>query len=669
MAAGDAHASDRPIIIGIGLFATDLPNLEIFLGKMAGRLGASYVIAIEHRDLLDEQQFRSRIAAISGRMVKKATKGMRIEPEEVYYLPAGTTGILANGRFEIKTQTELAGERGIIGTFLASLAEQEQKRAIGIVLGGVAAEGTLGVTAIKEQGGLTFSEPSPEPIELAHQSAQPKSAASTADLSMPVDAMAERVQVQIRTLQAERSMERYAPAYMIVDENHNVLHFSGRIGKFIDPPSGHASLNVFSLIHCDLRIGLRTALHKCETDETAVKIRGLKVRQNGSALVVTLLVEPIETAPGQPRRYMIILQDGQIVGDEETGSRAEERLRDSEALLRSVVEGIPQLVWRAVDGGNWTWCSPQWTSFTNQPEMAALGRGWLEPVHPDDRERVIEAWNNTERPGTLEIEHRLWNVDGGYRAVHLRGRPVTDDAGRIVEWFGTTTDIHDMLLLQDRQRILLHELQHRVRNTLAVVRSIARRTAETSGSVKEYAHELDQRIMAMARTQTLLTHAPDSTIDLKKLISAELEAHEPEGKLHVEIDGPSVSISGKVAENLGLAIHELLSNAVRYGALAIGNGRLKVSWNVTDSSVAGKLTISWQETLPSANLVPPAHRGFGSELIEGVVPYQFGGTAQLKFRPEGLLCTIELPLSDNVRLAQQEYQVAELRERKVRSAD
>ncbi|MEZ2133103.1 MULTISPECIES: CheR family methyltransferase [unclassified Sinorhizobium] len=1193
IAAGDtrAQASARPVIIGIGLFASDLSSLETLLGKMTAKLSASYVLAIQHRDLLDEQQFSSRIAAVSGRIVKKITERMQIEPEEIYYLPAGTTAVLSNGRFELQTQTELAGERGIIDTFLVSLAEQEQKHAIGIVLASVAAEGTLGVTAIKEQGGLTFSEAGAEPIDLVHHAAQPKSAGSIADLSLPIDAMAERVQAQIRALQrataaqdfdelvteaapqltriaavlrnrtghdfhgykhntflrrvqrriqvtqtetldnyieflrgdadeakelfndlligvthffrdvkefeflekevipklfegkgsgdhlrvwvlgcatgeeaysiaillrehmarldvvphiqifatdidaraltqarvgryaasavkdvtperlarwfvkegetygivkelremclfsqhnlikdapfsrldmvscrnlliylgpelqnriiplfhfalrpggylflgnsenvsrhaklfspvdrrfrifrqietmtrllpdfplsastdrhgvaeglpgvrstmnnasaltkhAERIMERYAPAYMIVDENHDVLHFSGRTGKFIDPPSGHASLNVFNLIHRDLRIDLRTALHKCETDKTAVKIGGLKVGQNGSALVVSLSVEPIETAPGQPRRYMIILQDGQIVGDEETapsqrspgqdehvrrledelrqardrlqatveelestneelkasneeyqsvneelqssneeletskeelqslneelqtvngelahrveelaransdlrnllestqiaavfldndlriksftpaitdifhliesdlgrpihhiatriayedleadarrvirtlatieratknqqnGSqylirvlpyrsvdnviegavltfldvtrmvRAEERLRDSEALLRSVVEGIPQMVWRAVDGGNWTWCSPQWTTFTNQSEMAALGRGWLEPVHPDDRERVIEAWKHTERTGTLEIEHRLWNVEeGAYRAVHLRGRPVTDDAGKIVEWFGTTTDIHDMLLLQERQRILLHELQHRVRNTLAIVRSIARRTAERTGSVKEYADELDHRIMAMARTQTLLTHAPDSTIDLKKLISAELEAHEPEGKLHVEIDGPSVSVSGKVAENLGLAIHELLSNAVRYGAFASGNGRLKVSWNVVNSSDAGKLAINWQEILPSANLAPPAHRGFGSELIEGVVPYQFGGTAQLKFRPEGLLCTIELPLSDNVRLAEQ---AAGLRERRERSAD
>jgi PAS domain-containing protein len=74
------------------------------------------------------------------------------------------------------------------------------------------------------------------------------------------------------------------------------------------------------------------------------------------------------------------------------GERGEERLRDREALLRSVVEGIPQLVWRAVDDGQWTWCSPQWTAFTGQPEITALGRGWLEPIHPDDRELVLGAW-------------------------------------------------------------------------------------------------------------------------------------------------------------------------------------------------------------------------------------------------------------------------------------
>src|SRR5262249_41046518 len=110
--------------------------------------------------------------------------------------------------------------------------------------------------------------------------------------------------------------------------------------------------------------------------------------------------------------------------------RAEERLGESESRLRSVVEGIPQLVWRASDGGEWSWSSPQWTSFTGQGESAAIGRGWLEPIHRDDRERVLRAWAIAEESGNFEVDHRLWNKgEGAYRNVHMRATPVKDSSG------------------------------------------------------------------------------------------------------------------------------------------------------------------------------------------------------------------------------------------------
>ena len=657
--------------------------------------------------------------------------------------------------------------------------------------------------------------------------------------------------------QAERIMERYAPAYLIVDENHDVVHFSGRTGKYLDPPTGLASLNVLNLVHRDLRMDLRSALHRAESERTTIRVNGLRVGQNGKTMFVTLSVEPIDAPMGQPSRYAIILQDGHIVTDEEDQanfvatsgggitdehvrrleeelrvtrdrlqatieelestneelkasneeyqsvneelqssneeletskeelqslneelqtvngelahrveelaransdlknllestqiatifldndlritsftpamtdilhlietdigrpihhiakkiayedleadvrrvirtlgtierethgqhthsryltrilpyrsinnviegavvtfldvtrlSRAEERLRESEARLRAIVEGIPQLVWRASDGGLRTWSSPQWTDFTGQSADDALNYGWLNMIAPEDRERVQSAWKDAQLTGQLSIEHKLWNVkEGAYKAVHLRATPVWGDSNKPTEWFGTDTDVHELLRLQDRQQVLLHELQHRVRNILAVVRSVAQRTGRSSDSVEAYSRMLAGRINAMARTHSVLTSSPDATIDLHSLIRSEIEATGSEIDKQLSISGPEVTLIGKAAESLGLAMHELATNASKYGALSNLNGHIDIAWTIDGTQEKPALVLTWRES--KVDVVPPIRRGFGSDLIEHVVPYDFGGTGKLEFAADGLLCVLNLPLSDEVRL-------------------
>ncbi|MFC4309783.1 CheR family methyltransferase [Steroidobacter flavus] len=657
--------------------------------------------------------------------------------------------------------------------------------------------------------------------------------------------------------QAERIMERYAPAYLIVDENHDVVHFSGRTGKYLDPPTGLASLNIMNLVHRDLRMDLRSALHRAESENTTIRVSGLRVGQNGKTMFVTLSVEPIESALGQPSRYAIILQDGHIVTDEEDQanfvassgggvtdehvrrleeelrvtrdrlqatieelestneelkasneeyqsvneelqssneeletskeelqslneelqtvngelahrveelaransdlknllestqiatifldndlritsftpemsdilhlietdigrpihhiakkiayedlegdvrrvirtlgtieretvsqqtnshyltrilpyrsinnviegavvtfldvtrlSRAEERLRESEARLRAIVEGIPQLVWRASDGGHRTWSSPQWTEFTGQSAEAALEFGWLEVVAQEDRERVKAAWQDAQLTGQLSMEHKLWNVkENAYKAVHLRATPVWGDSNKPTEWFGTATDVHELLRLQDRQQVLLHELQHRVRNILAVVRSVAQRTGKSSDSVEAYSNTLAGRINAMARTHNVLTSSPDASIDLHTLIRSEIEATGNESDHQLSLSGPEITLSGKAAENIGLAMHELATNALKYGALANPTGHINVAWNIDGTADKPALVLTWRET--KVDVSSPSRRGFGSELIEHVVPYDFGGTGKMEFKPDGLLCVLSLPLNGEMRV-------------------
>lgn len=162
------------------------------------------------------------------------------------------------------------------------------------------------------------------------------------------------------------------------------------------------------------------------------------------------------------------------VGQDVTDLKAfEQALRDSEERLRTLLEGIPQLVWRSADNGLWTWSSPQWQAFTGQSLKASLGLGWLDAVHPEDREQARKAWETAPSQGLLDVEYRVRrDGDGAWLWHHTRSLPVRDESGHTREWLGTTTDVQEMKRLHDLQVVLVGELQHRTRNLLGVVRAM-----------------------------------------------------------------------------------------------------------------------------------------------------------------------------------------------------
>jgi len=328
--------------------------------------------------------------------------------------------------------------------------------------------------------------------------------------------------------------------------------------------------------------------------------------------------------------------------------RAERALHESDARFRELVEGIPQLVWRGV-GGEWTWASPQWTAYTGQTEPDSRGWGWLEPVHPDDRDAARAAWTQARTTGGFDVEYRLRRAaDGAYRWFRTRATPVRGRGGKIVEWLGTSTDIDDLRGLQERQQLLLAELQHRVRNTLSVVRSIARRTAASNATIEEYTAHFDGRLNAFARTQAAVTRDPPAGVDLEALIAEELLAHGAREGRQVRIDGPGLRLRPKAAETLGLAVHELATNAVKYGALSTPIGRLDVRWTIEGRGQVRRLKLEWCEDLAGRPVAPPRRRGFGLDMLKQTLAYDLGAETALDFAPRGLRCTIELPLDDGI---------------------
>lgn len=334
----------------------------------------------------------------------------------------------------------------------------------------------------------------------------------------------------------------------------------------------------------------------------------------------------------------------------EKAERAEAKAAAAEQRQRLLVEGVPQLIWTAVDAGEWTWSSPQWTELTGLSMEDSRGLGWLQALDAEDAERVIAAWREAEATGAYEVEHKVRSVSGDvYRWFSSRATPVRDEGGVILEWLGTSTDINDLRQLQEEQKVMVAELQHRTRNLIAIVRSIARQTMERTGPTEAFKTQFNDRLAALARVQGLLSSADSEPITIAELIRMELDALGCDEIGKVALDGPEVRLPASVIQMFALALHELATNALKYGALAAPDGSLRVTWTVRQSDAAGRsLMLNWTETKAQIERKQegPPRKGYGRELIERALPYALGARTSFELSEQGVHCTIDLPLSE-----------------------
>ena len=332
-------------------------------------------------------------------------------------------------------------------------------------------------------------------------------------------------------------------------------------------------------------------------------------------------------------------------------ARAEAARVESERRLRALVEDIPELVWRSDDGGEWTWASPQWAAYTGQPPHESLGRGWLDALHPEDRAVALAAWAAAEGGRRFEVEYRVREAaTGRHRWFQTRATPVRcDGRGPVLEWIGVTTDVHELRELHERQHVMVAELQHRTRNLIAVVMSIAQQTLRRSASLEAFGERFEERLEALSRVQGLLSRAEERAVPIETLLRLELDALGVEGASdRVRLDGPEARLCGASVQTMALVIHELATNARKHGALAGEHGRLDVTWRLREAEgdEPPRLALEWVESGagPLTGGAPPGRRGYGRHLIERALPYALGATTAFELRPHGVRCAIELPL-------------------------
>ena len=221
--------------------------------------------------------------------------------------------------------------------------------------------------------------------------------------------------------------------------------------------------------------------------------------------------------------------------------------------------------------------------------------------------------------------------------------PLHDASGAVIGAVNMLVDVTQRKRSEEHQKALMAELQHRVRNTLAVIRSIARQTAETSEAVEDFAMHFAGRLDAFARVQAAVTRDPTAGVDLVALVAEELLSCAAQKGEQLSLSGPAIHLQPKAAETLGLAIHELATNAVKYGALSSPQGHVTVAWRLEDRNGDQRLRIEWTETGVPVIAPAPRRSGFGTELLTQTLPYQLRGTTTLTFKPGGIQCIIEIP--------------------------
>ncbi|MBA1159334.1 PAS domain S-box protein [Microvirga mediterraneensis] len=344
-----------------------------------------------------------------------------------------------------------------------------------------------------------------------------------------------------------------------------------------------------------------------------------------------------------------IVRNGVVTGsvltiqDISARKAAEEALAESEARFRALAEVIPQLVWSTRPDGYCDYLNAKWAEYTGVPVERHYGTGWLDVVHPADRDPTSKAWALfVQGSAPYDIEYRLRSKDGDYQWFQARASAQRNEEGEIVRIFGTSTNISDLKAAEERQHLMTRELHHRVKNTLATVQAIIGSTARQATSIEEFYHRVTDRIVSLARTHTMLVNNEWGGATVEDLFRAELAAYDEAPKGRVQLEGPRVKLSAEVALALGMAAHELTTNAVKYGALSTPYGRVKVRWSLKEGH-DHCLVLEWIES-GGPPVHEPARKGFGTLLLERVLGRQLNGHVKIDYAPEGVHVWVEAPL-------------------------
>lgn len=311
-------------------------------------------------------------------------------------------------------------------------------------------------------------------------------------------------------------------------------------------------------------------------------------------------------------------------------------LRQSEARFRQMTEEAPVMIWMSNHQGHCEQLNRVARDFWGVAEDGLDDFDWSASIHPDDSASVLACMGQAIALGQpVTVRGRYANFAGEWRLLETEARPRYASDGSFLGMIGVNVDITEQESIARQRELMLAELNHRVKNTLAVVQAIALQTFRADRDLPSVSTFLG-RLKVLAKAHDILSGVRWESTSMQEL-AREVLAGAPSGRGSIRLDGPAFPLAPKQALAVALALHELQTNALKYGALSVDTGTVSLAWKPVPT---GRLEILWQEQGGPA-VAPPSRRGFGTLMLEQGLVSELNGSTTLDFRPDGLVCRIE----------------------------
>ena len=327
-------------------------------------------------------------------------------------------------------------------------------------------------------------------------------------------------------------------------------------------------------------------------------------------------------------------------------NKIEAGVREREKQFHALAESIPQLAWIMDAAGDIFWFNQRWFDYTNTTLNEVKGQGWRSVHDPAELDRVVKHLKHCVKSGEeWEDTFPLRGADGTFRWFLSRAQPIRDESDKIIRWFGTNTDIEDQRRGEELRDLLLRELDHRVKNLFSIIGGMVSLSARSASTTEGLAKTIRGRISALARAHALIrVSKPGAKVvreaTLVELVRAIVDPYIDSSVLaidsRVSIAGPEVTLGSDSITAMALVLHELATNAAKYGAFSTSSGHIQISWTIESN----KFSFSWKERDGPSILRKPNKEGFGSLLARHSIEGQLHGDLVFNWDTKGLTANL-----------------------------
>ncbi|MCA1713582.1 MAG: PAS domain S-box protein [Gammaproteobacteria bacterium] len=390
---------------------------------------------------------------------------------------------------------------------------------------------------------------------------------------------------------------------------------------------------------------LQPLLRSCANNNQAVETEMVWLREHGAPVDVALTCSPIRDLAGQ------VIAGATIARDITERKRLDAALHNSEMQCAAVIDQVRVGVALVDVEGRFIDAHPRYCELVGRTQEQLQALRVADITHPDDVPASLEAIHSLFAGGApVQIEKRYVRPDGTVVWVNKNLSLVPGRGGEPDYLRGVVLDITERKLAAQHQELMLSELNHRVKNTLGSVQAIALQTLAAAPSLQAFKEDFLSRLMALSNTHNLLADDAWNGVGLREIVLSELAPYQDSaagnGPIRGQLVGDELQLNSKTALALSMALHELATNASKYGALSVPQGRVDVNWDTRQVDGQTWLRLRWTES-GGPVVSAPVRRGFGSRLIADGLSFELDGKVALEFAPAGVRCMIDVPLAES----------------------